>query len=358
MIKSSDVSRWFLAVALIAVCVAGPVKAQDKVCDRSCLKNLAHQVLVSMTKHDASVLPLARWYTVTENNRPSAPGMTSFWRTITDIQEPVQYIIDTPNGQVFVIAGVLEGKMPDLLWGRLKVENGKISEMELYIARAKSDSGLQFNPEGMSSLPDGWTAPIPAGQKVSREELTRIAQSIFSLKYGTPAPSEDCILVENGKQVIESDEALKVLAEGAPPGALDGIKKTSEGDIVPCGLPVDRPEDAHAQMIVDEEQGIAIASGVVPGIEYSSFCTKGNETTFVPTAMNSEWVHLPAKMHDPNPAGLDPSQQSYVPVSRSWPTVVYTTEVLKYYGGKVHGEHRLEEMQPVGSGSLWEQMKR
>jgi len=110
--------RRLLAVIVSLVCAAGSLPAQEKACDRNCLKGLAHQVLVSMTKHDSAVLPLARWYILTENNRPIAPKMSVLWRTITSFKEPAagQYVMDVPAGQVFVMATVLEGTMPSLLW--------------------------------------------------------------------------------------------------------------------------------------------------------------------------------------------------------------------------------------------------
>jgi hypothetical protein len=359
MIRKVGICLWCSVVALIAVCAVAPVEAQDQACDRSCLKDLAHQVLVSMAKHDASTLPLARWYILTENNRPSAPRMTALWRTITEFKEPAanQYIIDVPAGQVFVIVEVIEGNLPSLLWGRFKVENKKISELEIFLARAKSDSGLQFDPEGLSHLPAVWTTPVPEAQRATREQLTRIAQSVFNTKYGTPDIAKECEQVEEGALVVENPDALKVLAAGVPNELLTREVKNSKvkgGVSIPCGLAQDRPQDDRARILVDEEQGVAMAFAPVVGVEYSSFLTPGDETTFVPDAMKSEWLNLPAKMHDPNSSDLDPSKQSYVPVSRSWPAVLATTEIIKFYGNKIQGQLRLMEMQPVGSGSPWE----
>jgi hypothetical protein len=354
MSRKSGFCRWFLAGIVSLVCVAGPLAAQEGACDRNCLKGLAHQVLVSMAKHDPAVLPLARWYILTENNRPIAPKMSVLWRTITGFTEPAagQYAIDVPAGQVFVIAQVKEGTMPSLLWGRLKEENGKISELELYLARSQADSGLQFDPEGLAHLPAVWNTPVPASQRPTREELTRVAQSIFNTKYGSFEPAKECEQVENGKLVVENPDALTVLSNGALKA---GSTRSLKGGVaIPCGMSADRPQDEHARILVDEEQGIAIGFAPVVGVEYSSFLTAGNETTFVPDAMKSAWLNLPVKMHDPNSAEAGSGQQSYVPVSRSWPAVLATTEMVKFYGGKIQGQHRLMEMQPVGSGSPWE----
>jgi hypothetical protein len=354
MNKKTATRRRFTAVIVSLICAAGPLAAQEKACDRNCLKGLAHQVLVSMTKHDPAVLPLARWYILTENNRPIAPKMSVLWRTITGFTEPApgQYVIDVAAGQVFVIATVKEGTMPSLLWGRLKVESGKITELEFYLARSQADSGLQFDPEGLSHLPAVWNTPVAAAERVTREELTRVAQSIFNTKYGSFEPAKECEQVENGKLVVENPDALKVLSNG---GLKAGSTRALKGGVaIPCGMSADRPQDEHARILVDEEQGIAIGFAPVVGVEYSSFLTPGNETTFVPDAMKSEWMNLPAKMHDPNSADSGSGEKSYVPVSRSWPAVLATTEMVKFYGGKIQGQHRLMEMQPVGSGSPWE----
>jgi hypothetical protein len=353
MSRRTSMCHWLLAVAVSLVCAAS-LAAQDKACDRNCLKGLAHQVLVSMTKHDPAVLPLARWYILTENSRPIAPKMSVLWRTVTGFKEPTagQYAIDVPAGQVFVIATVLEGSMPSLFWGRLKEENGKISELELYLARSQADSGLQFDPEGPSHMPAVWNTPVPAAQRATREELTRVAQSIFNTKYGSFEPAKECEQVENGKLVVENPDALTVLSNGElKAGATRALKG---GVAIPCGESADRPQDEHARILVDEEQGIAIGFAPVVGAEYSSFLTPGAETTFVPDAMKTAWMNLPAKMHDPNSAGSGPGQKTYVPVSRSWPAVLATSEMVKFHGGKIQGQHRLMQMQPVGSGSPWE----
>ena len=145
MNKKTAARRRLLAVIVSLVCAAGPLAAQQKACDRNCLKGLAHQVLVSMAKHDATVLPLARWSSSRKTTGPWQ--MSVLWRTITGFTEPAagQYVIDVAAGQVIVIATVKEGTMPSLLWGRLK-KNGKISELELSLPAPRRIRGCNSIP--------------------------------------------------------------------------------------------------------------------------------------------------------------------------------------------------------------------
>jgi hypothetical protein len=322
--------------------------AQDTTCDRACLKDLAHQVLVSMTKHDAGSLPLARWYAATENGSPAAPGMLSLWRTVTRFRDPDQYVLDPSSGQVFFLAEIFEGDSPAVFFGRLKVEKRHLAELELYISRAKGESGLQFDPDGLFHLPVAWTTPVPGGQKATREELTRVARSVFDHSMGTPAGSPHCELVEMGGRVVENPVALKAILTDKTDLTQRAVKG---GMTVPCTAS-DRPQDKHARVIVDEEQGVAVSLGIIPGLVYPSFIDPASQSTFVPKDMAAGFERLPKQMRDPNASDQD-TGAAYTPVIRVEPSTQAVAELTKFYGNQVQGVQRYMEMQPVGGGSIW-----
>ncbi|WP_221800913.1 hypothetical protein [Oceanobacter mangrovi] len=321
--------------------------AADKNCDRACLKEMAQKTLVSMTKHSREGLPLGRWYSFTENGAPAAPEMTSLWRSVTRFTEPGagQYAIDPKTGQVFVVAEVFEGEMPSIVFFRLKVEDRLITELEMYISRAKGESGLKFAPEELSSLPPAWLEPVPVGQKANREELTKWANSVFDRSFGTPPESKTCELVEMGGRVVEDPDALKTLMPGDD---LATDRPLKHGVSVPCTFDK-RPEAKNARILVDEETGIVVSFGVVPGIVYPSFIEKGSESTFVPTEIKDGFENLPAEMRDPNKAG----STSFVPVLKQMESTMAVAEMTRFYDGKVQGVQRYMNMQPIGGNSPW-----
>ena len=350
--------------------------------DRNSLKALARLLLVSMTRHDPSILPLALSYAMTKNNCPSAPGMSELWRTITGFKEPedFQYVIDAPADQVFVVAEVEEGGAPNLFWGRLKVADRKVTELELYIGRSNGDSGFMFDPTGLSNMPEQWLCDIPDSQRASRGELTGIAKCIFDPEAGTPPASQDGYLVENGERVMGymTVESMKEMLPWATEEMFDRIRRErakprdfskpgyrnlikdpeKQKDLIGlgCDFMADRPSDKNAYILVDEVQGVTVSFGIVPGHIYPSFYwwTPILETAFVPASM---LLDMQLRENTGNPefnanAGRDPSLP-YVPISKRVPAVLSTIEVVRYFGGVIQGEHRIMQIQPAGSVSPW-----
>ncbi|NDL62082.1 hypothetical protein [Acerihabitans arboris] len=325
-------------------------------CDRNCLQDIALQVLTSMKQHKSESLPLARNYRLTENGTPVSPVMSTLWRSVTDFKTPGtgQYVIDPGTGQIFVIAEVSEGDSPSVFYGRLKVKNRLLTELELYISRSRGESGQLFAPHELENLPKAWSYTVPANHKANRAQLTHVAYSIFDKSYGNPIGSASCELVEMGGRVIEDPDALKVITQADAPDLSHRV--TKGGVSVPCTMS-DRPEDKNVRVVVDEQQGVSASFGIINGVVFPSFITPGLESTFVPGDSSAGWTHLPKDIHDPNGT---PRQSlhthgslPYVPVLTSMPATMQTVEVVKYYGGKIEGVQRYMHMQPAGSGSVW-----
>lgn len=352
--------RIALLMGLLALLpAASPTLAKETLCDRQCMKDMVSQTLVSMTKHDPSGLPIAKKYQLTVNNIPSGLSMATPWRTVTGLKKPetTQYVIDTPRQEVFFIATVQEGEMPSLLWGRLKVEDLKISELELYLSRSKADSGAQFDADGPSNLPSVWSAPIPAAQRPSREELTRVAQIDFDPSLGDLDYSLNCHLIENGKTLpndVPVVEWLKYNESTISKQKVEELKKAAatSGGIAPLGCPrIDVPTDKQARILVDEEQSIAVSLAIVSGKVFTNFLPppgpdKELPTVFVPDSMKADQAQRTLDIQKVPAAVKDP-------VNLPMPTVLACGELTKYFDKKIQGSHRLMQAQPVGSRSPW-----
>lgn len=337
----------------VSVQVQGAVQAPGDTCDRACLKGLVSQVLDSMGKHDTTVLPMATTYRLTVDNAPTGLAMATPWRTVSGYQQSVQYVVDTPRQEIFFIATVIEGNLPSLLFGRLKADNRKLTEIELYIGRSKADSGMQFDPEGIANLPKAWTAPVPQALRPSRAELERVALADFDPSLQNLEVDGNCELVENGKRVVARVNLESFLKE-APSISKDAIEriKAAKGGEMPIGCDrVDPPTDKKARVLVDEVEGVTVTLATVPGMVFANFMPPPGPnpefpTVFVPNSMTNDQAgrmesikHLPGKLE-----GL---------VALPTPAVLACAELTKFYGNKIQGTHRLMQELPVGSRSPW-----
>jgi hypothetical protein len=346
-----------LSLAVTALLAASSAHAQDAACDRQCLKGAVDQVLESMVRHAPAALPLAAKYRLTVDNVPSGIAMTTPWRTITGIKpmRSSQYVIDVPAQQVVFTSTVMEGGMPSLLFGRVQVDHGKIDELELYLGRSKADSGMQFDPTGLANPPAAWDAPIPDAQRNNRDELTKAAKAIFNSSYGDLAASPQCELVENGKRVVAriTVEALLKAFPGAPQAEIDRVRKASaHGGIVPIGCArLDPPQDPHARIVVDEQQGEIASLAMVQGKVFPNFMPPPGPdpefpTVFVPDSMKADQAgRIKALSERPASAGVS--------ISDAMPAALATVEIEKFYGNQIQGTHRLMQGQPTGSVSPW-----
>ena len=94
---------------------------------------------------------------------------------------------------------------PVILALRLKVEQGKITEIEHVLARNISESAMA----NLVKPRPGFLQPVPPSERVSREEMLRIADLYFeSIEQddGDVAPfADDCVRHENGTQTTTNE---------------------------------------------------------------------------------------------------------------------------------------------------------
>ncbi|MBN1628926.1 MAG: hypothetical protein JW990_04120 [Thermoleophilia bacterium] len=302
------------------------------------LKTYADKVLQSMVAHDPSMLPLASRYAATENSVAGSLNMLSGWRTVTGVNRIGQYIVDEPAGQIFFTANVDESGSPTLLWARLKVLNGELTELEMYTARARSDGGFAYLVDEIGTLPNGWSAPIPEGGKATRAELLHVAQAIFDSSLPVPDAAPDCFLMELGGVVMEDPEYEDLLWSGEIKQR-DVVKK----EPIPMGLPPVRPSDPNARVaVIDEDQGIVVSIGLVPGFVSPYVVRSATESCFVPAAM--------IEMHHRT---LRPEMFPGRSVLFEMPAVSVTCQVVRMHSGLIQGTQLFNKLQGPGGGTPW-----
>jgi hypothetical protein len=314
-------------------------------CERSCLAALADTLVASLVSHSPAAVPLDSAYLATEDGQPAALPMMTLWRTVTGAKNKY-YVIDPKSAQVFVIATISEGPNEELLFGRLRAEGGKLSEIELYTDRSRANGGFQFDGNGAANFPPAWTLPLRPGQRASRAELLKAGRSIFDTAIKGPVPSAGCVLMENGKIVGEDPEVLKSISSSKMDIAK--LSRNADGTVqIPCGKsPPDRPVDQYARTdLIDEDQGIVVSLAMVNGMVEPYVITNPTDSAFVPNSMLSAYTDMLKKQQH--------SGAYATPALRPMPASLAVAELYRIYDGKLQGMMMLQNMAPVGATSPW-----
>lgn len=163
-----------IAFAFTALAAPRARAADAYSCDRECLRGMVTSVLHAFAKHDTSRLPLAATLRVTEDSAEKPLDKVGLLKSVTKLRGYRQDFIDERTGIVGAHVVVEESGAPVLLVVRLKVENGRISELETVATRSKADGSL-FNIDGLGH-PSEEMAKVPRPDQLpSREEAIRIA---------------------------------------------------------------------------------------------------------------------------------------------------------------------------------------
>jgi len=335
----SGSAAFLLALALICVVPAGAAQTPGAAaCDRACLRGLADRLLDSMSTRNTSTLPLGKTYAATENSVAAALPMMSAWRTITATRQRF-YVIDSKTQQVFVVAGLEEGPYETLLWGRLRIDDQQLTEIELYLNRSRAQGGYQFGGAGPANFPQAWTAAAAADRLLPRAQLLEHGRAIFDSRLKARPADSSCTLMENGKIVEEHAEVAAALAGGAPAAGAAMVP-------IPCGLPPERPTDKRARTpVVDEVQGIVVGQAVVHGAAQPMLVTTPTESAFVPDQILRPYLRMLERQRGEN--------RYLSPALAPMPATAAVAEVHRVVNGRIQGQLLLVNLGAPGSRSPW-----
>jgi hypothetical protein len=256
----------------------------------------------------------------------------------TGIKQMGQYVVDEPAGQIFFTACLDDGGSSAAFWARLKVEAGKLSEIEIYSSRSRADSGFVMLADEIGAYPNGWTSPIPEGGMASREELYQLGLAIFDGQAPAPEASPDCLLMEVGGVVLEDPEYIDLLMTGEIQN-----RDSDEKVPIPAGIGPGRPSDPKARIAaIDEDQGIVVAIGVIPGYVSPYVITKATESCFVP----AEMIEMHYKTLRPE---MFPGRHMLVEM----PAVAVNCEMVRMHSGMIQGLQLFNKLQGPGGSTPW-----
>jgi hypothetical protein len=178
-------------------------------CNRVCLEGVMDQYLAALVAHDPKRLPLSADAIYTENDQIMDIG-DGFWKTVQGLGNYKHIFADPEFGQVAMMETIREAGAVLLLSLRLRIELGRITEIEsvYYRTGGGGPSGIPtldapgYKPEDM------WLKSIPAAQRPTRQEMIAVADGYFTGLQkndgkgingtGTYPFTTDCHRIENG----------------------------------------------------------------------------------------------------------------------------------------------------------------
>jgi hypothetical protein len=236
------------APALAQTPAPTPAPTAAPACDRACLKGMVENYLDALAKRDSTKLQLAKFAKFTENGAVLYPG-EGLWKTATSVTPYRLYALDPEGGQAAVSAVVMEDTTPVIFMLRIKVDGGKISEMETILCR-KGGTSL-FAPDKLVEPPKPFTDIVPAARRNNRGELIAAANAYFQAVETEgkavyhPAPfAKGANRIENGIQTTNV--------------SLRGGKPMSADDQLNTGLFTGTLVTDRRYPVVDVETGIAL----------------------------------------------------------------------------------------------------
>lgn len=333
---------WVAAMGWTVTAIAQTLPAPT--CNRGCMSEMADRLVNSMVRHVPGDVPLTDTFKATEDGIAAGLPMMTLWRTPTGSTYKY-YAIDTASHQMFIAATLQEGGRDSLLFGRLKLEGRKFSELELYLTRSRAHAGFQFDANNLGKLPGAWNESVAPSRLMSREELTRVGKSMFDRSINLPPSGPKCVFLENAKVVGEEPEMMQYML---PPGQAVPSARNPDGSVPLGGCPLfpERPVDKNARVdVVDTEQGVVVAIATVYGLVQPYPVTKPTWSAFVPYDLMGSYLDTLKK--------IKASGKYHEPMLAATPASITVCQVFRVYDGKVQGFHMLERLGPPQAASPW-----
>jgi len=309
-----------LALASMAMTTSASTLAASSACDRACLEGFVDRFLDAMIAHDPSRAPLAKNVKFTENGQHLDLG-DGMWRTLSAKGEFRLIVADEPSGHVAFLGSILEDGIPAMLALHLKVAKQKIAAAEMLVQRNEKAA------QGFDKIGYRWTEAAPANERMSHDDLVRVANMYFSGLENNDGKgvypfTDDCNRIENG--VFTTNTAPAEGQTRPDPKTSDrysanwGCREQFESGLIHF---VTRIRDRRF-VAVDVERGIAFAFGF---FDHAAGATRTFQT---------------------------PSGRTVTAGPRQ-PWTWHIAEAFQIRGGKIHQIQAIMERVPYGMLSGW-----
>ena len=240
--------------------------AAVKECDRACLVGIMDCYMNAIFKHDPkAVPPLALDVRMTENTGQMDVGEGLLWRSRVEPTSFKIYVADPVAGQVVEQARLKIQGQDALVAVRLKIDRGKILEIEQLWARNIDQTAIPLLTTPRETLVND----VPASQRTSREVLLRAANSYFDALEGDDgsiaAFADDCVRHENGYQTVNNPPpgGRMMPAPMLPNPDTEQGKAQLKFSMMTCKQQIDSKTFAYMKhirprraLIIDEQKGL------------------------------------------------------------------------------------------------------
>jgi hypothetical protein len=251
------------AILMLAVCALSPMLAQRAPvgpiptdCNRACLEGLINQYLDAVMAHDPKGLPLSADVKYTEQEQIMSVG-DGFWKTVTGRGSYNHYFADPVGGEAGWMGTMREKAGLLLMTVRLRVQLGRITEIETSYFRA--GGGGPNNIAAMDNLkqPEAlWLQPIPTAQRASRQQLITIANAYFEAVQKNDGKgfypfTDDCDRIENGSHTTNTPSPTPTT-----PGGFNYMGASCKKQLESGYLGIVNNVHHRRFPLIDEERGV------------------------------------------------------------------------------------------------------
>jgi hypothetical protein len=250
-------------LAALAFVVAAPALVQSPgqpsawstpACDHACLIGYLHRYMDALVHRNPALAPFGKGVMFTEND-VAMPIGKGLWRTISGASDKGLEVADPSTGEAAWFGLVYEHGTPAYYAMRLKVEDGKIAQVETVVVRHEG-LPLPFGPVEKYTHDPAFAEVLPPDQRKPRERLRAVADSYFDtveLNDGTVfAPFDpDCGRTENGISTTAASGGMGAanIAPGCEAQFRLGIYR------------INKRVRERRYFLIDEERGVVVATG-------------------------------------------------------------------------------------------------
>ena len=203
-------SLYALALAGVVLPVVASATGRES-CDASCLSAIAGQYRAAYVAHDRSKAPFAAQVRFTEN-MAELPFPDGSWDVVTREVGPVLTFTDPATGGIGIYTAIMMRDTPAFMAIRLKVEHGRITQVEHLMATRRAVSGPPTPIGDVTKLvhdPE-LAQPLTPAQQRPRAELIRIADGY----YDTLARNDGTLHTKFAANCHRIENGLETAADG------------------------------------------------------------------------------------------------------------------------------------------------
>jgi hypothetical protein len=250
--------RAFVGILVLLGAVVPTSGAREP--ERQALLTLMEHYLAALASHDPSRVPLARDVRLVENTEATPIG-EGLWKRATGGPGDFRvFAADPVAGAVGFMRVIEENGKPTILGARLKVAEGRITEIDHLVIHA----GDQPLSPHMAKPRPGLVEPLKPSERVSRDRMLRIANSYYDAIVhddGELAPfADECQRRENGRTSANDQEQA---AEDARRDDFSVFRKMKCGEQLSTGVMSYITEINRRRLVAaDQETGLVFAYSI------------------------------------------------------------------------------------------------